>query len=107
MRRQSVRDIRNDLTWEAFLHVIVHKVESDGVGSMSNDSPVAVVPAIAASMKRIKASIVVELGVISLAVDAESAIFNAVCVTSWHAVQVRVQSRLRIVGLQRRSGQSL
>ena len=94
VRCYGVRDICNHVAWEAFFPIGIDKVKGNGIDSVSDDGPVAVVPAVAATVEGVEAVVVVELRVVRLAVDAESAVLDAVGIASGYAVKMRVESRL-------------
>ena len=76
--REAVRNVGNHFTGEAHPEatVWVDKAKGDGVRSVRSDRPVAVVPAIAATVQGVEAVVVVQIGMVSLAVDREGAVLD-------------------------------
>lgn len=56
VRSDAVGYVGDDMAWEAHLAICIEDAEGDGVRGVRFNGPVAVIPAVAAAVDRVKAT---------------------------------------------------
>lgn len=83
IRGDSVGDVGDDFTREALGAILVGKRESNGIGGVGNDGPVAPIPALGTTVKGVVVVVFVGEDVGCFAVDCEGGVLDAVGVAAW------------------------
>lgn len=99
----SIGDVGNHLAGEAFFTIGVLEAKGDGILGVRDDSEVAPVPAIRATVKGVDtvgvggSGILVGLDMEGVAINGKGAVLDAVCIAPRDTTKVRVKLVFRVV----------